>query len=160
MYNRDWQINVVNVEVAKRLVKIGFTDPTNYIYTTNIINSRTGEYLDADEEWSMKVNGLEKFIERIPFGRLEYSSYFRNGEYGDTDYHISAPELEHVQEWLRDRYIDINIMLVNYEFSKRQYVYQIIDTLGNKVIASKEKFDSYEEALEEAINTAVTKLNF
>ncbi len=153
-------VNVVNVEVAKRLAKIGFTDPTDYIYTTNIIDSRTGEYLDADEEWSMKVNGLKRFIKRIPFGRLEYSGHFTNGDFGGSGYHISAPKIEHVQEWLRDRYIDINVMLVNYEFSKRQYVYQIVDSLGNKVIASKEKFDSYEDALEEAINIAVTKLNF
>lgn len=151
-------VNVVNVEVAKRLAKIGFTDPTDYIYTTNIIDSRTGEYLDFDEECELRDEGFAEFIKYVPFGRIEYSGHFINGEYGD--YHISAPKLEQVQEWLRDRYIDINIMLINYEFSKRQYVYQIVDSLGNKVIASKEKFDSYEDALEEAINIAVTKLNF
>ena len=159
MFNNDYQVNVVNVEVAKRLAKIGFNDPTDYIYTTNIIDSRTGEYLGFDEECEMKSGGLKRFIKRIPFGRIEHSSYFCNSDW-DNDYHISAPKIEHVQEWLRNRYIDINIILVNYEFSKRQYVYQIVDSLGNKVIASTEKFASYEEALEEAINTAVTKLNF
>ncbi len=148
----------VSYELAKLLKDIGLDEPCFGYYTPMKKWMMEGNKFNPEPHfhgcnWANSDNTFYFMYKQNSFG--DRDAVVKNSGFTKAIHNIAVPLYQQVVNWLRQIHEIEIIILTDDTFHENQFEFSVYKTWSNKRLLHDNKFDTYNEALDEAIKEAL-----